>query len=120
MQMKEKLISFRKEAGFTQQQIAELLGLDRSTYSCYETGKVRVPLRKLQQLAVIYNLDLNAFDTSAVLHLCSDMAKENEKLRMKDLTREERMFLAKMRMLKSDGKLEALEEAMNKLSQDED
>ena len=50
MEMKDKLISFRKEAGFTQQQIAELLGLDRSTYSCYETGKVRVPLKKLQQL----------------------------------------------------------------------
>ena len=118
--MKDKLILFRKEAGFTQQQIAELLGLDRSTYSCYETGKVRVPLRKLQQLAVIYDLDLNAFDTSDVLHLCSDMMSENENLSMKDLTREERMFLAKMRMLKSDGKLEALEEAMNKLAEEEE
>ncbi|MBQ6023738.1 MAG: helix-turn-helix transcriptional regulator [Clostridia bacterium] len=120
MLMKDKLISFRKEAGLTQQQVAELLGVDRSTYTCYETGKVMVPISKLQQLAVIYNEDLNAFNTSDVLHMCSGPADPPEKADMRSLPKDERMFLAQIRLLKAMGKTEELQEALSKLTQEEE
>lgn len=120
MLMKDKLIAFRKEAGLTQQQVAELLGVDRSTYTCYETGKVMVPISKLQLLAVIYNEDLNAFNTSEVLHLRSGPADPPEKVDMRSLPKDERMFLAQVRLLKAMGKTEELKEALDKLTQEEE
>ena len=120
MYLKDKLISFRKNAGLTQQQVADLLGVDRSTYTCYETGKVMVPISKLQQLAVIYNEDLNAFDTSNVLHLRSGPEDPPETVDMRSLPKDERMFLAQVRLLKAMGKTVEIKEALNKLLEEEE
>lgn len=51
----------RKRKHATQQQIADFLGVDRSTYTYYETGKLRVPINVLNQLAAFYELPVSAF-----------------------------------------------------------
>ncbi len=49
----------RDVVGLTQQNVADVLGLDRSTYSYYETGKTEPNIRGLKTLAKLYNLTID-------------------------------------------------------------
>lgn len=49
----------RDVVGFTQQNVADALDLDRSTYSYYETGKTEPNIRGLKILAKLYNLTID-------------------------------------------------------------
>ncbi len=121
MRLEDKLIYFRKCAGYTQQEIAQLIGVERSTYAGYETGKAIIPIRKIQMLAIIYNLDLNAFNTSefvplrSTLHLPEDMITDEPETDNR-ITKEERMLLAKMRLIRAMGKSDQLEDMLDQLA----
>lgn len=54
----ESLKKVRKEHKFTQQDIADVLGVDRSTYTFYETGKTSPSIATLQKLSNIYNVTI--------------------------------------------------------------
>lgn len=47
---------YRHEAGYTQQQIANQLKIERSTYTYYETGKTKPDINTLIKLAKIYDI----------------------------------------------------------------
>ncbi len=49
----------RDVVGLTQQNVADALDLDRSTYSYYETGKTEPNIRGLKILAKLYNLTID-------------------------------------------------------------
>ncbi len=49
----------RRQAGYTQQNIAELLGIDRSTYTYYENDKTLPNIQYTRQLANLYNLTVD-------------------------------------------------------------
>lgn len=49
----EKLKAARKSRGYTQQQIADLMKIDKSTYCGYETGKRQPDVQKIKQLSEI-------------------------------------------------------------------
>lgn len=51
--MKENIKRLRKEAGFTQGQIAELLSVGQNTVSMWETGCAKPSVDKLPMLAKI-------------------------------------------------------------------
>lgn len=51
----------RLEAGFTQQNIAQVLEIDRSTYVYYELGRVAPDSVTLKRLARLYNVPLETF-----------------------------------------------------------
>lgn len=59
MEINERLAQIRENHFHTQQQTAELLGIDRSTYSKYETNKANISLDKLCIFAVVYNTRLD-------------------------------------------------------------
>ena len=46
MNLNEALRMLRHRAGLTQKQLADMLELDRSSYTYYETGKVPQPSRR--------------------------------------------------------------------------
>ena len=48
----------RKERGLTQEEISEILCLDRSQYSRYEGGKASIPLYDLYCLARFYKTSI--------------------------------------------------------------
>ena len=50
----ESLKRVRKEHNLKQTDIAEAFGIDRSTYSFYETGKTNPPIETMCALAKIY------------------------------------------------------------------
>ena len=49
------LRKYREKMELTQKQLAEVLNIDRSTYSYYETGKSVPPVETLIKLARIFN-----------------------------------------------------------------
>ncbi|MBE6831186.1 MAG: helix-turn-helix transcriptional regulator [Ruminococcaceae bacterium] len=57
--LEERLKKLRKSRCFTQQRISELLGIDRSSYSYYETGKTRPSIKMLIKLSCIYQVSID-------------------------------------------------------------
>lgn len=55
----ENLINLRKKENLTQQQVADYLNLDRSSYCNYENGKFEPTLSTLKKLCQLYNIDFN-------------------------------------------------------------
>ena len=54
-----KMKEIREEKEMKQREIAEILGVDRSTYAGWETGKDTIPLRRLIEYANHYNFSLD-------------------------------------------------------------
>ncbi len=48
------LKKMRKECALTQQQVADALGLERSTYTYYETGKTDPSIATLQKIMLLF------------------------------------------------------------------
>ncbi len=57
--MLENLKAIRKQNKLTQQQVAEIIGVDRSSVSYYETGKACPPLTVLVKIAKLYKMSLD-------------------------------------------------------------
>lgn len=54
----DRLKLLRKSNGYTQQQIANILHIQRSTYSYYENGKTRPDFETLVKLSLIFSTDI--------------------------------------------------------------
>lgn len=115
----EKLKDLRIFYKMTQDDIAELLDMSRTSFSKYENGASNPPLNVLRKLSAIYNvpieylihdeftsLDFNDDGNSAAPDL-------EEAIRgFSDLTRDEKMLIMKIR-LKGADKLKELEKILN-------
>ncbi len=55
----ERLKYLRKEKGYTQGKVAELLGVDRRTYSAYENGVNSLNAQTLIMLSKIYGASID-------------------------------------------------------------
>lgn len=54
----------RENSGYTQKQVAEFLGINRSAYANYETGERTIPLTVLGGVAKLFGVDMAMlFDT---------------------------------------------------------
>ena len=56
--MQETIRKLRKERGLTQQQVANHLGIDRSTYAYYEGGRSRLNIDVLLHLSELYKVNI--------------------------------------------------------------
>ncbi len=54
----QNLYKLRKANNFTQEQVAEFLGINRSTYSNYELGEREMPFELLERTADLLGCDL--------------------------------------------------------------
>ncbi len=110
----ENLRNLRKSHHFTQQNIADVLGIDRSAYTFYEIGKTRPSLESMKKLCDIYNVSLG--------YLCGYEENNPELRREKvdalssveidpiaNLPKEERYLLMYFRVLNKEDKEKALE-----------
>lgn len=92
----DTLRAIRNMRGMTQQQVAEKLGVDRSTYTYYETGKSNVDVNTLLRLASIFN--------ASYKDLLEGNAKASDSLKCTEayqtLTSEEKDLIDKYRSLK--------------------
>ena len=60
MGFQEQLRKARIEAGLTQQQVADAMGITNSTYCGYETGKRQPDVQKIKQLSRILGISGDA------------------------------------------------------------
>lgn len=54
----QNLCKLRKANNFTQELVAEYLGINRSTYSNYELGEREMPFELLERVADLFGCDL--------------------------------------------------------------
>lgn len=57
--LSKRLKKLRENCGYTQQQIAEALSIDRSTYAYYEIGKTTPDINTIIKLAKIFHISYN-------------------------------------------------------------
>lgn len=117
----QRLKTARRACKLTQHQVAEILGVDRSAYTYYETGKTSPSLTNLVRLASIFKVEvswlLGEADSSSHLISAGDdaislMTAVSES-HMLELSKEERQLVAFYRMMRGEGKGDAVKEALN-------
>ncbi len=104
MLLNQRLKHFRTTSGLTQQQVADVLGLDRSTYAYYESGKTTPDIKSVNKLLKIFNITyyqlMDEPDPSAVA-VCDSDAQDyaDDKLHVYDLSKQEKRLVIYFRVL---------------------
>lgn len=65
MELNEKIKMLRKERGYTQSQVADKIGQERSTVACYENGSRKPAVDVLEKLAHLYGVTLDYFSNQS-------------------------------------------------------
>ncbi len=105
----ERLKAARKECKLTQQQVADILGIDRSTYSYYELGMFNPSIENLISLSAIFKTDLGWLigtdregsgwnSPESELKLIKSVKEKH----MSELSKEERQVIALLRAAKAN------------------
>ena len=66
MKLSEKLYSYRKKAGMSQQELAEHLGVSRQSISKWETGTTVPSSEKLIRLSRLYSVSLDVLTNDVI------------------------------------------------------
>lgn len=104
MMLNQRLKKFRVASGLTQQQVADVLSLDRSTYAYYESGKTTPDIKSVSKLIKIFNItyyDLIDEPDPTTLEV-NDAAvdeDEGEKMHIYELSKSEKQLVINFRML---------------------
>ncbi|MDU7338238.1 MAG: helix-turn-helix domain-containing protein [Clostridium sp.] len=117
---------FREKCGYTQQHLANVLNIDRSTYSYYESGKTTPDISSLILLSQVFCISLPELlgqeDLSLMLNDSSSWGKLNVKRitdnnsHIYDLKKDELQLIAFFRACSSTQKEELLQKASEILS----
>jgi transcriptional regulator with XRE-family HTH domain len=107
----------RKNSGYTQRQIADALHIDRSTYSCYETGKTIPDIETILKLSKIFNIpyiEILELENNPFYYRVNDVAGEvpgnlaNNKIKnlnyIYELTKPEKRIISFYRILPEEQK----------------
>ena len=112
----EKLLRLRKEMNMTQDDVAKILGMSRTSFSKYENGNSAPPLQVLRKIAAIYNVGLEylIFDENTSIRL-NDSQSEDENTsfvpvsKITELRPVEKQIIGKYRILTDEEKKLLLE-----------
>ena len=105
MLLNQRLKYFRTSSGLTQQQVADVLGLDRSTYAYYETGKTTPDIKSVNKLLKLFNISyyelMEEPDPTQLAVSDPDSAQDDEedKLHIYDLSKAEKRLVIYFRVL---------------------
>ena len=111
MTLAESLKKVRKEHNLTQQDVANILDIDRTTYTFYETGKTPPSYFTLRKLATAYNCTLDYLTGEEKVQY-SNAADNMVAYRTHDivsLKKEEQIVLMCYRLVAEDKKAEVLD-----------
>lgn len=110
MILTERLKAARIACKLTQQQLADILGVDRSTYAYYELGTLTPPPEIIKMLASVFKSDkewLAGSFMQEMLWSAPDtpmrMQQSINERRMGDLTKDERALIALYRIALNNG-----------------
>ncbi len=100
----KNLKSLRKSHKLTQEDVAELIGKDRSLIAKYESGKAVPPLNILKSFAKMYNVSVDVLcgeygEIGKTIVLTADNKNSEKKLlAFSDLTDTEKELILKLRL----------------------
>lgn len=106
----QNLKIFRKTNGLTQHQVAQVLGIDRSTYAYYESGRTVPGLDSVDKLLKLFKInysDLFGNPTIRMSVVRDGGLQSGDMSYVGTVTKEERSILAKYRNM-SSGQKDAL------------
>lgn len=113
--LSEQLKIIRKANKFTQQGLADAIGIERSTYASYETGRNKPDIILLSKIAKVFNVSSDfilEIDTTVPLNVEDISVKYKKKSGNKlvsTLSKEEKSVLAKYRLLSDNKKTELVD-----------
>lgn len=113
--LSEQLKIIRKANKFTQQGLADAIGIERSTYASYETGRNKPDVILLSKIAKVFNVSSDfilEIDTTVPLNVEDIPVKYKKKSGNKlvsTLSKEEKSVLAKYRLLSDNKKTELVD-----------
>lgn len=111
----EQLKIIRKANKFTQQGLADAIGIERSTYASYETGRNKPDVNLLSKIAKVFDVSSDfilEIDTTVPLNVEDISVKYKKKSGNKlvsTLSKEEKSVLAKYRLLSDNKKTELID-----------
>lgn len=113
--LSEQLKIIRKANKFTQQGLADAIGIERSTYASYETGRNKPDVILLSKIAKVFDVSSDfilEIDTTVPLNVedipVQYKKKSSNKL-VSTLSKEEKGVLAKYRLLSDNKKTELID-----------
>lgn len=118
----ERLRKYRKKCGLTQQQIADALNIDRTTYTCYEIGKTEPNIEtisKLKELFRVSFIDLltDSDNNDKVADILSNEPDNGPKVN--DLSKFEQDFICKLRLMTLNERIELMYEVSQRAENSE-
>ena len=119
----ESLKKVRLEHNLKQKDISEAIGIDRSTYSFYETGKTNPPVETLCALAKIYNVTIGYLigkeaNNPELRARASAVSSAVDPIAL--LSKDEQTLLIYYRLAQEDMKKEMLDEIVKKYKAEEE
>ena len=112
-----KLKKFRENIGYTQQQMADALNIERSTYAYYETGKTSPSIDTIMRIKDILNVSLEDLlesegkTTAKISDFPSDRGTFDK---VYELNKKEKSLVSLYRSLTPDIQDKILEDVTNK------
>ena len=123
-----KLRKLRESSAYTQQQVADSLNIDRSTYSYYESGKTKPDIDMIMRLSKIFNVHYTLLLDNETNENCSDSGstscisfkkKTLSNSRVYELTKKEQQMIINFRMLSTEMQDKFSEQILTALNSDE-
>ncbi len=111
----ERIKYYRKSLGYSQQQIAKFIGVERSTYTYYETGKTQPNFVALEKLCKIFGVgytdllseskkDEPVLEDNNSFNLSHDTTAKEQELNINNLSTQEKELIAYFRLMSDDAK----------------
>ena len=118
----DKIKKYRRECGYTQKTLADLLDIDRSTYAYYESGRIKPDINSIMKLCKIFNVNYEDIlesepEVQNNLHdsnfSCNNLSSGNSNY-MYNLTKKEQEIILYYRLLSAENKEEIKNEIIKK------
>ncbi len=121
MTVAQSLKKIRKAHNLTQQDLANVLGVDRTTYTLYEMGNTNPPLESLKKLSQLYNATIGYILGVETENRSERIIKEASFVREDDvdpvayLPKDEQKLLIAYRILSDEEKEDVRQKILDKL-----
>lgn len=104
----EKLKLLRTKLGLTQFDVANALGVERSTYTYYELGKTLPDWAMIKKLAKIFNVKYYDLLDDNDKYVLQDYPQNLQRMNIGDLSQEERRLILLIRTASDEKKKEII------------
>lgn len=113
----EILKACRKKANMTQAQFAKTIGIKRSAYAYYESGRTRPKIKTLRTIAKVYGIDVNMLISNKESDLLNQEQEKKIDFDIKDfndtfydLSENEKAIIMKLRIMNREKRAKIIDE----------